>query len=104
MPAVGSDMKPDAIIKVRLKTTGEGGRQGPIVIGEAPYGCTLFVGGEAFDCRFLMRAQTLELGNAYELPIKFLNPQLALPTLSPGKPVMLWEGKEIATGKVVRLV
>jgi len=97
-------MKPDAIIKVRFKTTAEGGRQGPLIIGETPYGCPLFVEGEAFDCRLLVRAQTLELGNAYELPIKFLNPRAALSKLSPGKPVILWEGKRIATGEVVRLV
>jgi hypothetical protein len=97
-------MKPDAIIKVRFKTTAEGGRQGPIIIGQTPYGCPLFVEGEAFDCRLLVSAQTLQLGNSYELPIKFLNPNLVLSKLSPGKSVTLWEGKEIATGEIVRLV
>ena len=97
-------MKPDALIKVRFKTKTEGGRQGPIVIGERPYGCPLFVDGEAFDCRLLITAQTLMLGETYELPIKFLNPDLALPRLSPGKAVKLWEGNDIATGEVVRIV
>ena len=97
-------MKPDVLIKVRLKTTAEGGRQGPIVIGEELYGCPLFVDGEAFDCRLLLNAQTLRLGETYELPVKFLNPDFALPKLSPGKPVKLWEGKDIAIGEVVRLV
>lgn len=97
-------MKPDALIKVRFKTTAEGGRQGPIVIGEKPYGCPLFVEGEAFDCRLLVNGQTLQLGESYELPVKFLNPDLVVSKLSPGKPVKLWEGKDIATGEVVRLV
>jgi hypothetical protein len=52
----------------------------------------------------LINAQTLMLGETYELPIKFLNPDLALPKMSPGKLVKLWEGKDIATGKVMRLV
>ncbi len=96
-------MKPDALIKVRFKTTIEGGRQDSIVIGEEPYGCPLFVEGEAFDCRLLVSDRTLQLGETYELPVKFLNPALALPKLSAGKPVTLWEGKDIATGKVVRI-
>lgn len=96
-------MKPDAIIKVRFKTTTEGGRQGPIVIGERLYGCPFFVDGEWFDCRLLINAKTLVLGETYELPIKFLNPDMALPKLSPGKSVKLWEGKDIAIGEVVRL-
>ena len=99
-------MNPDAFITVRFKTTAEGGRQGAIVIPERPeyhYGCPLFVDGEAFDCRLLITGQTLQLGETYELPIKFLNPDLAVSKLSPGKLVTLWEGKDIATGKVVRL-
>ncbi len=98
------NMKPDVIIKVRFKTTAEGGRQGPIVIGEVPHGCPLIVDGDAFDCRLLVSAQTFNLGETYELPVKFLNPDLALPKLSPGQPLKLWEGKDIATGQVVRLV
>lgn len=101
---MNQNMKPDAIIKVRFKTTAEGGRHGPIVIGETPYGCPLFVDGHAFDCRLLINAQTLHLGETYELPVKFLNPDLVLPKLSPGKPLKLWEGKDIATGEVIRLV
>jgi len=96
-------MRSDAIIKVRFKTTAEGGRQGAIIIVEHHYGCPLFVDGEAFDCRLLILGQTLQLGETYELPIKFLNPQLVLPKLSPAKSISLWEGKEIAVGEVVRL-
>ena len=67
------------------------------------FGCPLFVAGEAFDCRFLITDQTLELGGTYEVPIQFLSPELVLPKLSVGTTVTLWEGKDIATGKVVRL-
>ena len=97
-------MQPDAIIKVLFKTAAEGGRQGNVVIADKPYACVMFVDGEAFDCRFLVTDQTLQLGETYELPVKFLNPDLVLSKLSPGKPVRLWEGKDIATGEIVRLL
>ena len=97
-------MNPDVIIEVHFKTAGEGGRLDGIVIAENLYGCPLFVNGEAFDCRLLLTNQTLELGEIYELPVKFMRADLALPKLSVGKSVTLWEGKEIAIGKVVRLV
>jgi hypothetical protein len=44
----------DAIVRVRFKTTAEGGRQSPIRIGEPPYGCPLVVDGKTFDCRLLV--------------------------------------------------
>jgi len=96
-------MKADAIIKVRFKTSAEGGRQGAIVGVGQFYGCPLFIDGEAFDCRIPLDGKTLQLGESYELPISFLNRDLVLPKLCPGKSVALWEGKEIATGEVVRL-
>jgi len=96
-------MKPDAIIEIRLKTTDEGGREKPISILDQPFGCPLFVAGEAFDCRFLIENQRLELGSTYEIPIKFLCPKSAIQRLSVGTPFTLWEGKDIATGKVIRL-
>ncbi|MGD0586406.1 MAG: hypothetical protein ABSA86_11650 [Oryzomonas sp.] len=94
-------MKPDAYIRVRFKTTAEGGRQGAIE-GNI-YGCPLFVNGEGFDCRLFHEGRTLQLGETYEVAVKFLNPDFVMPMLSPGKSITLWEGKEIATGNVVRL-
>ncbi len=93
-------MTPDITIQVRFKTPAEGGRSGPII--GAHFGCPMFIAGQAFDCRLLTNGRTLELGKEYELPVKFLNADLALPKLSPGAEVALWEGKEIATGKVLR--
>ena len=93
-------MKPDAIIEVRFKKTTEGGRESAIV-GDV-YGCPLFVEGEGFDCRLLLTGKELQLGETYEIPVKFMNPDMVLPKLSIGKTITLWEGKDIATGKVVR--
>jgi hypothetical protein len=93
-------MNPDITIELRFKTNAEGGRAGPVV--GKHFGCAMFISGEAFDCRLLTEGGTLELGQTYEVPVKFLNADLALPKLMPGKEISLWEGKEIATGKVLR--
>lgn len=96
-------MKPDAIIAIRFKTTGEGGRQGPLLIADHPFGCPVFIDGEAFDCRFVVRDQAFELGATYEIPIKFLRLDLVASHLRVGKVVTLWEGKEIGSGQIVRI-
>ncbi|HWR58155.1 MAG TPA: hypothetical protein VN328_04630 [Thermodesulfovibrionales bacterium] len=95
-------MKADAIIEIRLKTTTEGGRQSAIKGGI--YACPLFVDGEGFDCRLLIGSEILQLGETYQVSVKFLNPDMVLPKLLPGKSITLWEGKEIATGKVLKLL
>jgi len=45
----------------------------------------------------------LELGEYYEIPVIFLCPELVLPKLAIGKEVVLWEGKDVATGYVINL-
>ena len=94
-------MMSDISIRVRLKTPAEGGRNGPIL--GPRFGCVLFVEGEAFDCRLLIDGRDLELGNTYEVPLKFLNASLVMDKLSIGTSITLWEGKEIAAGTVVRV-
>ena len=96
-------MHPDAIIRARSRTTDEGGRRRDVVIAGAPYGCVVLVDAEGFDGRFFVADRTLRLGGTYDLPVKFLCPALALPKLSFGKSVSLWEGKFVATGEVVWL-
>ena len=95
-------MKPDAKINVRFFTTPEGGRT-TAVEGQF-YGCPLFVDNEAFDCRLLLEGRRLELGTTYEVPVKFLFPELALPKLAVGKEVLLWEGRNVARGQVIELL
>jgi hypothetical protein len=51
----------------------------------------------------MIQGITLEFGKVYELPVKFLHAQLALAKLSVGQEIRLWEGRDIAFGKVVRL-
>lgn len=92
---------PDAVIHVRFKTPTEGGRQTPIT--GSVYSCPLFVDGEVFDCRICIEGKTIELGQAYDLEIWFLSRDLAVPYLIPGRSITLWEGKEIAIGKIKRV-
>lgn len=95
-------MKPDAIINVRFLTTAEGGRN-TAVVGQF-YACPLFVDNEGFDCRLFLEGRRLELGADYEVPLKFLHRELALQKLTVGKDVLLWEGREVARGKVVKII
>lgn len=94
-------MKPDATIRIRFKKTEENGRDS--AVEGAFYACPLFVDGQAFDCRLLLAGKRLELGEYYEMPVKFLSRDLALSKLEVGKEVVLWEGKDVANGIVLSL-
>ena len=95
-------MKPDIDIEIRFKKSEEGGRQSPIV-GDV-YGCPMIIDGEAFECRLVFENKILQLGVVNEVSVKFMNPDLVLPKLSIGKKITLWEGKEVASGKVLRFL
>lgn len=100
-------MKPDICIKVRFKTSAEGGRQTPLRM-KAPFGvdfyaCPLIANNTAYDCRLLVGDRVLELGEYYEVSVKFLNRDLALPNLFIGQSIALWEGKEVANGEIIKI-
>jgi hypothetical protein len=98
-------MQPDALIRVRFKTTAEGGREHGVGGCAVPfYAAPLLVDEQAFDCRLLLEDRVLELGETYEVPVKFMSPDLALASLVPGKAIGLWEGREVATGQFVRVM
>ena len=100
-------MKPDIYIKVRFKTREEGGRKTSVKrkppLGPDFYGCPLIIDGKAYDCRLLIGHQEIELGKYYEIPVKFLNKDLALQNLTVGKNITLLEGKEVANGQVTKI-
>jgi len=95
-------MKPDVCITVRFKTPEEGGRKSPVL--GALYGCPMMIDGEGFDCRLMIKDAELLAGIWYDVPVKFLNRKLAIPRLSVGKKVVLWEGKDVADGVVVKMI
>ncbi len=100
-------MKPDIYIKVRFKTSAEGGRKSTLrrkaPLGPDFYACPMIVNGNMYDCRLLIGDMEIELGKYYEVPVKFLDKDLTLPNLSIGKQITLWEGKEVAAGTVTKI-
>lgn len=100
-------MNADIYIKVRFKTSQEGGRKTSVKrktpLGPDFYGCPLMVDGTAYDCRLLIGDREIVLGKYYEIPVKFLDKNLALPNLAVGKNIALLEGKEIANGQVIKI-
>lgn len=95
-------MNYDAIIKVRFRTTEQGGRKGNIMSNS--YSCPMFINNEAYDCRLFFENNITELGKTYLVPIKFLNPNLVMDKLSLGKKVILWEGKDVADAIIEEII
>ena len=100
-------MEPDIYIKVRFKTSEEGGRKTSVKrktpLGPDFYACPLIVDDKAYDCRLLIGDEEIELGKYYEIPVKFLDKDAVLPNLSIGKKITLWEGKNVADGEIMRI-
>ncbi len=95
-------MRFDAVVSVRFLSSAEGGRRGDIV-GQV-YACPLFVAGRAFECRVLLQQGRAVLGDSYELPVAFLCPEEALAVANEGADVSLWEGRTIASGRILRVL
>ncbi|MDN7875966.1 hypothetical protein [Burkholderia aenigmatica] len=94
-------MQPDAVLRLRLRTTAEGGRNGPVLVNPGMhYGCPLVIEGQYFDCRWLVEGRTLELGHEHDVPIKFLSFALVAPHLAIGKEIQMWEGGVFADGVI----
>jgi hypothetical protein len=101
--AAMTNLMADMVIGVCFLLPEEGGRNSAIDVGEKGYGCVLLADSKAFECRVLSEPVTLELGERYELPVKFLNRTLAQATVRQGTEIRLWEGKDIAMGQVLRV-
>ncbi|TFZ46693.1 hypothetical protein E5C33_05720 [Stenotrophomonas maltophilia] len=89
----------DAIVGVRFLTVEEGGCNA--AVEGIFYACLLLVDNEAFDCRIVLDDRRLELGKDYEVPVRFLYRELPLSKLAVGKEIWLWEGRKVASGRVV---
>jgi hypothetical protein len=94
-------MKYDATIRVRFRTTIDGGRKSNIQKGKVNYySCPMLIGKLFFDCRIYFSGESIILGELYELGVKFLNANEAHNALRSTKRVSLWEGHIIADGEV----
>lgn len=96
-------MKPEAIIRVRFLTPEEGGRMSSIQGDQ--YACPVMVNKKGFDCRFVLDDRVcFDLGETYEIPVKFLSPDHAFKCIREGVEISLWEGKTIAKGIVLKIM
>ncbi|WP_233829567.1 hypothetical protein [Paraburkholderia sp. ZP32-5] len=94
-------MQPDVVLRLRLRTTAEGGRNGPVFVNPGThFGCLLVIEGQHFDCRWLLEGRHLKLGHEHNVPVKFLSFALVAPLLAVGKGVQMWEGKVFADGVI----
>lgn len=95
-------MKPEILIEVRFRTESEGGRLTPVQ-GNF-YACPLFIDGIGFDCRIYLNNLSLQLGETYTVPVKFLNIESVQSRLVVGTKIVLWEGKDVADGSIVKIL
>jgi hypothetical protein len=60
----------------------------------------MFIDDHAFECRFFL-GEMIQLGMTYKIAAQFLSLDLVLPYIALNKTVILWEGKDIAVGKII---
>ena len=95
-------MKTDAVVLIELLPTLNGGRSGATPASQ--FGCLFELAGEYFDCRLdLSESGPLLPGRSATVPIAFLRPENVVSRLTIGTQFNLWEGRTIATGRVVSL-
>jgi len=92
-------MNRDATIVLRLLRTDEGGRKGPILPGILR-GMMTFDGTQCHDFRARID-EDLYPGEARELDVAFLCPDLVAPKIVVGTPFVLMEGRPIGHGHML---
>ena len=65
---------------------------------------TIYSKNEGFECRLIIGNQLFELGKHYVMQIKFMRSNSAISKLSINTSFRLWEGKVIATGRVIKIL
>lgn len=93
-------MHSDLLLRVRLKTTAEGGRLRDI--NGPTYHCPLLVQSRGFDCRFLS-FERVRLGVDQNIEVKLLDRESALPFLVVGRTIHIWEGRVIGEAVILRV-
>jgi hypothetical protein len=92
------------VIGVHFSTSKEGGRRGPITLKKTPpyYRCILRTNNqENFDCQVCLEEAVIAPGGTYDLPVRLLSPEIALPFLAVGNDISVCEGwKVVATGVI----
>ena|SRR5881396_3116215 len=108
---MGFAMK-DVLVRISLRRTEDGGRQGPI-LPVRDFSCPVFfrnvpdLAGHGYDCRLLVRRTGKPIApgeTADGIPIIFLSTEDVLPHLRVGISFELWEGRIIGDGEVMEMV
>ena len=99
-------MQADILAEVYFKKRTEGGRATNIkgTSSDSSYGCSVFIANEGFECRLMIGNQLFELGKHYVIQIKFMCSNNAISKLAINTSFCLWEGKIIATGRVIKIL
>lgn len=100
---------PDAIVKLVLKRTSDGGRKQPLPKPPFRYDCPVYFGDErvtAYDCLFIVEG----LGSAVEpggpstnVPVAFHSRELVSDKLKVGARITLWEGRDIGCAEILEV-
>ena len=97
-------MRPvDARVHLRFYTTAEGGRQSAINAFDYRYRPTLRIEDMYFGFAVATDVR-MELGDAYDVDIAFLDISGARPHLGVGVGFVISEGKDVGTGVILELV
>ncbi|MBX5463744.1 MAG: hypothetical protein IRZ28_21985 [Steroidobacteraceae bacterium] len=100
--------KPDAIVRLTLRATHEGGRKS--AIPRIVYRCPVFFGDQrkdANDCAFYLDEVegTAEPGGpSVIVPAKFFAPERVADKVRPGIKFALWEGRDVGEGEVLQVL
>jgi hypothetical protein len=96
-------LTPEIFARIELYPTSADGRKGPLPDGM--YRGVLGVAGEHYSIAFVPPAGVLvQPGDAVEVGVQFLFPELALPHFAVGTEFTLWEGRDIGRGRVLRVL
>ena len=70
------------------------------------FACLLEVDGKKYDARLILEKTGFIKPGEFktEIPVKFLNSKLAMPSLRVGKKIYLWELGNIAEGIVTKII
>ncbi len=92
--------KPDLIVELTLLPSASGGRAGPTP--SAWFGCPVSISGEYLDARFdLTTVGGVALGQAIQVPLKFIFPEFAMPQITVGQVLTLYAGRIIGHARVI---
>jgi hypothetical protein len=95
-------MKADVLIEARFKTSSEGGRVKPI--NGSSYRCPMIIDGRGFECQIFLEGKVIQSGETYQFAVKFMNFDAVSSFIALDKIITLWEGKEIAAGKIIQIL